>query len=257
MLKDAKQQRTGPSAEHFKIWQYVLSPPVEHVDLTADDLSNEGGSEERQGQASELDDPVAHHECEECYTPNDFVSIFMCDTFKQLLCVICDSYGLDDHQCWLCILSHCLSCRGDHLAACMRQATISETTQSVPEERDSSVLAMGSGISHACVTNASSSEDRGGLSEPERKRIKTKRGEALSIRSLKASVHELTLPATTLEVQSVLAGKGANGQEQDSNVATFAHQTQPVPVRRGEEGNLSCLSSCRQPSPCRSNQCLR
>ena len=170
-----KRQRTGPSAEHFKLWEYVLSNPVDNFDLGEEDLSS---------GALEQDEPDEYQECQECQTSTDFTTIFFCNACKMRLCVSCGSYGLEDHQCGFCLFSHCLDCRGDHVEACMRQAAISETTQSVPGGSDSSVLTMGSGISHACVTNASSSEDRGGLSEPKRKRIITKRGEALARRNL-------------------------------------------------------------------------
>ena len=104
--KMRKKQRRGPSAEDLKLWQYVLSHPVEHTDLAADDTSNEGGSE------AKVQDPVAYHECEDCLTSNDVASIFRCNTCEKLLCVICGSYGLEDHQCGFCLFEPLLDLQG-------------------------------------------------------------------------------------------------------------------------------------------------
>ena len=65
--KMRKRQRRGPSAEQFKLLQYVLSNPVEHFNLADDEPSNE---------APEHQEPIEHQECIDCLTSNEDAAIF-------------------------------------------------------------------------------------------------------------------------------------------------------------------------------------
>ena len=98
----------------------------------------------------EPEEPQDLKACEECMTTSDLTTVFWCSHCLKHLCVICGSYGLDDHQCTHCLNSFCLGCRSDHSEGCIALLSVppASATPNVEPDLEPSVHASVPGSVH-------------------------------------------------------------------------------------------------------------